>query len=60
MKKTKYTAAQICQLIIVCGLMILLVMALIVDGKFGETVFGLTMTTLGVVLGYFFRKANEK
>lgn len=46
------------QLSIVFIMGILLVMALIIDGDFGERVFGTLMTSFGFVIGYFFCKAQ--
>lgn len=47
---------QMC-IVLIMGL--LLVISLIIDGAFGERVFGTLMVSFGLILGYFFRKANE-
>ena len=47
------------QMIIAVGLFILLLASLIIDGTFGERCFGMIMATLGVFIGYLFRKSNE-
>lgn len=48
------------QLIIIIGLIILMFAALIIDGEFGERVFGTLMTSFGFVIGYYFRKSGEQ
>lgn len=47
------------QFLIVCIFGALLVLALIIDGEFGERAFGVLMASFGMVLGYFFRKAQD-
>ena len=48
------------QKIVIVGILVLMLIALIIDGEFGERVFGLLFGGLALILGYFFRKAGEK
>lgn len=47
------------QFAIVIGFILLMFLALIIDGEFGERVFASLMAAFGLVLGYFFRKSQE-
>lgn len=48
------------QLAIIIGMIVLMLVAIIIDGAFGERVFGALMTSFGLVLGYHLRKNTEK
>ena len=48
---------KLIQLIIVVSLLILMGVAIVLDGELGERVFTVLIATFGVVMGYFFRKA---
>lgn len=47
------------KMIIIIGLIILMAIALIIDGQMGERVMGVLMTSFGFIVGYFFRKTGE-
>jgi len=49
---------QIIQLTIVVGMLILMALAIIIDGEIGIRVFGMLLASFGLILGYFFRKAQ--
>ena len=46
------------QITIIIGLLVLMAIALIIDGDFGDRTFGLLIGSFGFVLGYFFRKSG--
>ena len=48
------------QMVIVLGMLFMMMAALIIDGDFGERVFGMLIGSFGLILGYFFRKAQVK
>ena len=47
------------QRIIILGMLALMMAALIIDGEFGERMFGMLVAGFGLILGYFFRKSGE-
>lgn len=47
------------QMVIVVGMIILMAMAIIIDGEMGERVFATVFGGFSLVLGYFYRKAGE-
>jgi len=48
------------QRIIILGMLALMMTALIIDGEFGERMFGMLVAGFGLILGYFFRKSGEE
>lgn len=48
------------QRIIIVGMMVMMLTAIIIDGAFGERVFGTLLAAFGLILGYFFRKSGKE
>lgn len=49
----------ITQLVIVVGIFVLMLAAMIFDGEIGLTISQVLIAGLGLILGYFFRKAQD-